>query len=154
MLSRRKASIRSGWFAVDAIVESVLWLGYSRVIRKSDNEPAIMKLLQEGLGALKVGGVDQASEEHPPPYDPQANGAVEAAVKQVKVRFKTLKLCLERRIGKRIPPKHPITAWLVAHCAALIRYRVRSIDGKTPYERVWMRPLNSRLVSFAEKLKH
>ena len=37
-------------FAVDAIVESVLWLGYSRVTLKSDNEPAIMKLLQEALG--------------------------------------------------------------------------------------------------------
>ena len=139
------------WFAVDAIVESVLWLGCSRVILKSDHEPAIMKLLQEDLGALKVSGIDQASEEHPPPYDPQANGAVEAAVKQVKARLKTLKLCLERRIGKRIPPKHPITAWLVAHCAALIRYRVRGVDGKSLYERVRMRPFNSRLVCYADK---
>ena len=59
-------------FAVDAIVESVLWLGYSSL--ESDNEPAIMKLLQEALGALKVSGIDQASEEHPPPYDPQRMG--------------------------------------------------------------------------------
>ena len=60
-------------FAVDVIFESVLWFGYSRVILKSDNEPAIMKLLQEALGALTVIGIDQASEEHPPPYDPQAH---------------------------------------------------------------------------------
>ena len=73
---------------------------------------------------------------------------------QVKARLKTLKLCLERRIGKRIPPKHPITAWLVARCAALIRYRVRGVDGKTPYERVRMRPFNSRLVCFTETLKY
>ena len=65
-----------------------------------------------------------------------------------------MKLCLERRIGKRIPPKHPIVAWLVTHCAALIRYRVRGFDGKTPYERVRMRPFGSRLVCFAEKVMY
>ena len=75
-------------------------------------------------------------------------------MKQVQARLKTLKLFLERRIGKRIPPKHPISVWLVAHCAALIRYRVRGVDGKTPYGRVRMRPFNSRLVCFAEKLKY
>ena len=73
---------------MDAIVDSVLWLRYGRVILKSDNELAIMKPLQEAPGALKVKGIDKASEEHPPPYDPQANGAVEAAVKQVKARLK------------------------------------------------------------------
>ena len=132
LLSFHQKGIGQKRFAVNAIVKSVLWLGYNRDILKSDNEPASMKLLQEALGALKVSGIDQASEELPPPHDPQANGSVEAAVKQVKARLKTLKFCLESRIGKRIPPKHPITAWLVAHCAALIRYRVRGFDGKTP----------------------
>ena len=41
---------------------------------------------------------------------------------------------------------------MAAHCAALIRYRVRGVDWKTPYER--MRPFNSRLVCFAEKYKY
>ena len=109
-------------FAVDAFVESVLWFGYGRVILKSDNAPSIINLLQEAMRALKVKGIDQASEEHPPPYDPQANEAVEASVKQVQARLKTLKRCLERRIGKRIPHTHPITACVVAHCAVLIRY--------------------------------
>ena len=120
-------------FAVDCIVEDVLWLGYAKVLVKSDNEPAIVKLLKESFAALKVEGLD-ASVEHPSPYDIQANGAIEAAVKQVRSRMKTLKLCLERRIGTKIPPRHPIAAWLVAHRAADIRFRVRGVDGKTPYE--------------------
>ena len=33
---------------------SVLWLGYSKLILKSDNEPAIVKVLQEPLRELKV----------------------------------------------------------------------------------------------------
>ena len=108
-------------FAVGCIIEVVLWLGYAKVLVKSDNEPSMVKLLKESLATLKIEGFD-ASEEHPPPYDSQSNGAIEAAVKQVRSRMKMLKLCLERRIGKRIPPRHPIVAWLVAHCAAVIRF--------------------------------
>ena len=133
-------------FAVDCIVEYVLWLGYAQVLLvKSDNEPAIVKLLKESSAALKVEGLD-ASEEHPPPYDSQSNGAIEGAAKHVRSRMSTLKFCLERRIAKIIPPSHPIAAWLVAQCAAVIRFRVRRVDGKTPYERARMRPFNSKLV--------
>ena len=132
------------------VVEDV-WLGYIQVILKSDHEPAIMKFLQAALVALKESRVDQASEEHPPPYHSQANGGVEAAAKQERGRFNTLKLCFQRRIGKRNPPKHHIVAWLVAHCAALARYRLRGADGKTPYERVRMRPFGKRLPCFAEE---
>ena len=139
-------------YAVDMVVEDVLWLGYSKLLLKSDNEPAIVKLLKESLASLKVSGVDQAGEEHPPPYDSQANGLVEAAVKQVKARIRTLKLCLERRIGKRIPPRHPIVTWLAQHGAAILRYRNRNEDGKTPYERIRLRPFNTRLVAFGEKV--
>ena len=106
------------------VVRDVLWLGYPQVVLKSDNEPAVVKVLQEALGALKVTGV-QAGEEHSPPYDPQANGAAESAVKQVKGRLRTMKLCLERRIRKRIPPRHPIIAWMVTHVADLLRFRLR-----------------------------
>ena len=99
------------------------------MVLKSDNEPAVVKVLQEALGALKVTGV-QAGEEHSPPYDPQANGAVESAVKQVKGRLRTMKLCLERRIRERIPPRHPIIAWMVTHVADLLRFRLRGLMGR------------------------
>ena len=141
-------------FAVDIIVEDILWLGYAKVILKSDNEPAIMKSLKETLAALKVSGLDQAGEEHSPPYDSQANGSVENAVKLVKCRLRTLKLCLERRIGKRIPPRHPIMTWLAPHAAAILRYRSRGDDGKTPHERVRLRPFNSRLIGFGERCSY
>ena len=78
-------------FAFYCIVEDLLWLGYAKGLVKSDNESAIVKLLKGSMAALKVEGLD-ASEEHLPPYDSQANGAIEAAVKQVRSRMKTLKL--------------------------------------------------------------
>ena len=56
-------------FAVDALVEDVGWIGYSRVTLKSDNEPAGVKVLAESLRELRVRGVEQTLEEHLPEYD-------------------------------------------------------------------------------------
>ena len=43
-------------FAVQCIVDDITWLGYSRVILKSDNEPAIVRLLKDALNVLRVEG--------------------------------------------------------------------------------------------------
>ena len=40
-------------YAVDILVEDLKWLGYQRVIHKSDNEPAIVKLLRTALTELR-----------------------------------------------------------------------------------------------------
>ena len=53
------------------MVEDVKWLGYSKLTLKSDNEPAIVKLLSEALRELRVNGVSQVLEEHSPEYDPK-----------------------------------------------------------------------------------
>ena len=55
--------------SVNVVVDDVLWLGHAKVMLKSDDEPAIVKLLKEALATLKVSGVDQVGEEHLPPYD-------------------------------------------------------------------------------------
>ena len=56
--------------------------GYTRVTLKSDNEPAIVKLLTEALRELRISGLEQVLEEHPPEYDPQSNGTAEKAVQE------------------------------------------------------------------------
>ena len=66
---------------------------------KTDNERPIAKLLKESLAACNVTGLDRVGEEHSPPYDFQANGAVESAVQQVRGRPRTMVLCLEKRLG-------------------------------------------------------
>ena len=63
-------------YAVDMVVGDVLWLGYAKVILKSDNEPSIVRLLKEALAGLKVSGLEQAGEEHSLPFDSQANDSV------------------------------------------------------------------------------
>ena len=66
-----KKGIDDKSFAVDSLVEDVKWLGYSKLTLKSDNEPAIVKLLSEALRELRVNGVSQVLEEHSPEYDPR-----------------------------------------------------------------------------------
>ena len=64
---------------MSSLVEDVRWLGYAKLILKSDNEPAIVKLLSEALRELRIEGAVSAlfqMEEHFPEYDPQANGSV------------------------------------------------------------------------------
>ena len=141
-------------YIIDTIVQDILYLGYSQIILKSDNEPAIVHVLKETLASLKASGVSQAGEEHSPPYDSQANGDVESAVKQVRQRLRTMHMCLERRLHKRIPPQHPLICWLVSHVAALVRYRVRGTDGRTPHERLRLRPFNLKLLCFGEQCKY
>ena len=60
-----------------------------------------MKLLRESSAALKVEGLGASGT---PPYDSQANGAVEAAVKQVRSRMKTMNMCPEESTAR-----HPMS---------------------------------------------
>jgi hypothetical protein len=86
-------------FAVDSLVEDVKWLGYTKLTLKSDNEPAIVKLLSESLRELRINGVSQVLEEHSPEYDPQANGAADVGVQLLKSHMRTLRCNLENEIG-------------------------------------------------------
>jgi len=137
-------------YAMEKLKNDIAWLGYSRVILRSDNEPAIIELLRETLKDLKVDTVEQAAEEHPPAYDSKANGSVENAVKLVQGLLRTLKFCLEARLGVKIPMAHPILAWLIRHAAWLISTRARRSDGKTAHERLRGRPFARRLLCFGE----
>ena len=44
-------------YAVQRLAEDICWLGYTRVLLRSDNEPAILKLSEESLEPLRVGVV-------------------------------------------------------------------------------------------------
>ena len=41
-------------YAVDVLVDDVKWLGYTKIMLKSDNEKAILKLLTETLRELRI----------------------------------------------------------------------------------------------------
>ena len=119
---------------MDRLVGDLRWLGHIRLMLGSDNEPAILKLLTETLKEMRIQLVDQATEGHPPAYDPASNGAAESACKSVGGRLRTMKLDLEARIKQKIPADHPIMGWLVEHAAWIITVSKQMDDGRTPYQ--------------------
>ena len=149
----QKGSDEAG-FAVDCITRDIEWIGATRVILKSDQERAIVGLLKNALKALRIEGLDQAAEEHPPAYDPQANGAVEGAVGDVKGRIRTCVLGLEARIRHRIPPDHPILTWLVQHVTFLMNVQIRGPNGDTSYQRVRGRPYRTKILEIGETCRY
>ena len=67
--------VDEGRYVVDTIVDECNRLGYSRLVLKSDNEPASCQLVSEAPRALRVeGNVFQAAEEKAIPHDPVTNG--------------------------------------------------------------------------------
>ena len=127
---RRKGADEEG-YAVKRLAEDIEWLGYTRIILKSDGERAIVRLLKETLRVAKTVVMDQVTLEHPPPYDPRSNGSVENGARLVKGHLRTMKSCLERKLRKKIPEEHPLMSWLVEHTAWLLTVKLRGADGKT-----------------------
>ena len=88
------------------------------------------------------------------PYDPQTNGAVESAVKNVKQSLRANLLTLERRLQARVPASHPIVSWLVRHSTMLRMVRMRGRDGKTGFERARGTQCSSKLLGFGEMCRY
>ena len=124
-----KKGIDEKEFSVDSLVDGVKWLGYNKVTL---NEPAIINLLSEALKELRINGVSQVLEEHPPEYDPQSNGSAEVGVKLLKNHFRTIRSSLENDIGHCIPVRHPLVSWTVRHAAAIITWWVFQ-GSRRPY---------------------
>ena len=58
-------------------------------------------------------------------YDSKSKGKVEKTIQEVEGHIRTLKLHTEDRIGKTIPPDHPVIHWMVEYAAEVInRFRV------------------------------
>ena len=118
-------------YITDLVCSDVAWLGHAKLILKSDNEKAILSLVSRALKALKcqVEGLEAATSEQSQAYDSQSNGGTEVGIRAVRGLFRTLRLCLERRIGYSIPPRHPLTAWLMEYTAHILTAVPRAPTG-------------------------
>eukprot|EP00971_Amphidinium_carterae_P141731 2807558-Amphidinium_carterae.2 len=128
--------------ACDQLCNFLKRLGHSRLILKSDGEPAIKALKAAALAAL--GGAMELILEESPRGDHRANGLAENAVRQVKDLTRTLILAVEAHLQQKLPARHPLVLWAPRHAAWSINcYRVGK-DGKTPEQRrsgrKWRKP--------------
>ena len=87
-----------------------------------------------------------------PVGDPQANGASESAVREVKKQMRVMLSSTEQAMGRPVPEKHPLTSWHPRRAAfCLSKYRP-GLDRRTPEQkrvgRAWSRPT----VPFGERV--
>ena len=84
------------------------------MILKTDNERAVVSLKHRVAKILKDWkAMGDVQTESPAAYDSQPNGSFEVGVKIVRGFFRTMKLCLEARLGKFIPTDHALIPWLL-----------------------------------------
>ena len=147
--------------------------GYRTIINKSDGEHSIVALKRACAEAAVVAAdpvevpqgeaearlADQpapnrveALPQEAPVGDHQANGEIEAAVREVKRQCRALKYALEAKLGTQLEDGDPVLSWLPRHAADLIsRYR-RGEDGKTPEQRRTGKQWRKPAIAFGEKI--
>ena len=124
-------------YVVDLVFSDVAWLGHVKLILKGDNEKALVALIDKALKVLRcqVEALENVSAEHSQPYDSPSYGGTEVGIRAVRGLFRTLRLCLGRRVGHSITVDHPITSWLIEFTCHVLKTNVRGEDGMTPWAR-------------------
>ena len=132
-------------------VADIEWLGHTKIILKTDTGRSVVALKHRVAKHLKEWkSLDNVQTESPAAYESQSNGGVEVGVKIVRGLFRTLKLCLEQRLGKYVPVSHALMPWLLEHTCILLNANSRGHDGLTSWERIKGRKFNQLLLGFGE----
>ena len=143
-------------YVASLIATDVEFMGHVKVTFKTDNEPALLALATAALLNIRIDAqkddspVRSVSIEHSAEHESQSNGGTECGIRAVRGQFRTLKLCLEERLGQKIPPKHALPAWLVEHAALLLNATQVGEDGKTAWARLRGRDFGQKLLGFCE----
>jgi hypothetical protein len=123
-------------------------LGYKDIVLKSDQEPALINLLE----TIKAAWNGNSVLENSPVRESEANGAVERAIQTWEGQVRTMKDALEHKLQVVIPPDHAIMTWIIEYAASLLRRCLISNDGRTPYEKIKGRPSRRQVAVFGEKV--
>ena len=147
-------------YVAGLIATDVEFMGHTKLILKTDNEPALLALATAALLNIRIDAqkdespVRSVSMEHSAEHESQSNGGTECGIRAVRGVFRTIKLCLEERIGQKIPPTHPLVAWLVEHAALLLNAMQVGEDGNTAWARLRGRDFGQKLLGFCEAVMY
>ena len=103
---------------------------------KSDNEPALVAVVNGVDRERAVRGAGRMVIEHSPVHSSQSNGYIERAVQTVQGVIRTMRSALEEKWGVSIGIDHAVWSWLVEYAGWLITRCEVGKDGRTPYERM------------------
>merc|ERR1711888_459003 len=102
--------------AVRKVEELMDSLGYTKVVMKTDQEPAIMELKD----SVRRSRTEEIIPEESPVEDSRSNGYIERAIQEIQGHIRTLKSAVEGRYEEEIAPDHPAIPWMVMHAAGTL----------------------------------
>ena len=141
-------------YVAGLVCADIEWLGHVKLVLKSDNEEAILALARQVVTMIgeKHPGLQSITTETSAAYDSKSNGGTEVGIRLVRGVYRTLRLCLEARIGKKISTRHPIMAWLLSHACLVLNSRMKGKDGLTAWHRARGRPFRQSILGFGESV--
>ena len=100
------------------------------ITMKSDQEPAIVAVLNEISRHRAGAGGGRTVIEHSPVGDSKGNGVIERGIKSVEGQIRVARSALEARLKAKIDVDHAVMTWLIEYVAlTLSRYEVGR-DGR------------------------
>lgn len=138
-------------FPERALLRNLAFLGYKRLVLKSDQESSL-KALRE---AVANGYPAEVTCEDAPKGDAhgQSNGEAERAVQTIQGMVRTLVSHIEEKTGQPLGNTSPVIAWAVEHAATLHLLFSKDTelkDGLTPFQRIKGRAWHIPLPCFGE----
>ena len=145
-------------YAVKRVGADLRWLGYRRIVFKTDQENSITALKRR-VSQEKMNEIRESLErevhgemvmEESPAYESQSNGRIENAVKRWQGQLRTMLDALIAKYGYHIEKDHPCLPWLVRYASTVLnRYHVMD-DGKTAYYRLKGKNFRAPVAEFGE----
>jgi hypothetical protein len=102
---------------------------------KSDQEPAMVAVLNEVSRHRAAGGGGRTVIEHSAVGDSKGNGIIERAIKSIEGQARVAKSALEARLKAKLSQDHAVIPWLIEYVSLILNRHEVSRDGRTAYER-------------------
>ena len=133
--------------------------GVTKLVYKSDQEPAIKSVIEAALTQIGRAGDPRVDEEvmqlvpeHSAVGESASNGRAERTVQSVEDMIRTYLHALESRLKVKIPSGHPVMRWIVEHAASMLNRFTINPDGVSPYAALHGRNSSERHVEFGEQV--
>eukprot|EP00971_Amphidinium_carterae_P194208 3853846-Amphidinium_carterae.3 len=132
---------------VETLLTNVRFLGYPRLVIRTDGEPAILDVRLQLAAQLRVRHGMEITEETA--ADSAANGLAEGSVRDMKACIRTLHYALQATYGD-VSPRHVILPFMVRYAAFCYNVGQVGRDGLTPWQRIKGKKFGKTMVPFAE----
>ena len=114
-------------FVTKQILEDIDTTGFTDIIFKTDNEPALVAVRND----VKANRSHKIVPDNSMRGQSRSNGFIENANIFTAGQIRTLRSALHSNLGRVVNRDHPIITWLVRYVASLISVLHIGKDGKT-----------------------